>query len=93
MIEFAQSITLEIPLWQMVLLLVLLITCLSLGRYSLGLMGAVLFVMYWGYIYNFEKFFGCSLTFDYFALGFILLASLNLLLVVILFIHSFSLRE
>jgi hypothetical protein len=91
--ECIQGITLEVPLWQMAFLLVILIICLAIGRHTLGLMGAVLFVMYWGYIYNFDKFFSESCRLNHFALGFLLSGGINLLLIMILFIYAFSLKE
>ena len=43
--EFTQSTLLEIPLWHMELLMAMMILCLALRRYVLGLLGAILFIM------------------------------------------------
>jgi len=91
--EFTQIIILEVPLWQMAVLLVIMTIGLAFGRYSLGLMGAILFVMYWGYVYNFDKFFNQPFEFNYFTLCFILTGSTNAILVLILFIYAFSLKD
>ena len=91
--EFTKSIVLEVPLWQMSLLLFIMTICLAFGRYTLGLMAAILFVMYWGYIYNIDKFFNQSIGFNYFTLHFILVGGINAILVLVLFIYTFSLKD
>ena len=53
--ESTQTFMLEVPLWHMALLLTIMIACLAWRRYVLGILGAVLFVLYWGYIYNMDK--------------------------------------
>lgn len=91
--EFTYTITLEVPLWQMALLLVIMTVCLAFGRYSLGLMGAISSVMYWGYVYNFEKFFEQTSRLNYFTLWFIIIGGINAILVLVLFIYAFSFKD
>ena len=91
--EFLQNIVLEVPLWHMALLLVIMIVCLAFGRYLPGLMGAILFIMYWGYFYNLDKFLIQSFEFNYFTICFILTGGINAILVLILFIYVFSLKD
>ena len=91
--EYNQSIMLEIPLWHMVLLLVIMITCLGMRRYVLGLLGAILFIMYWGYIFNLDKFVDNPLQFNFVTVCFILTGGITSILVVALAVYSFSLKE
>jgi len=91
--EFLQNIVLEVPLWHMALLLVIMIVCLAFGRYLPGLMGAILFIMYWGYFYNLDKLLMQSFEFNYFTICFITTGVINAILVLILFIYVFSLKD
>ena len=88
--ELTQMVMLEIPLWHMAVLLTIMIACLAWRRYALGMLGAVLFILYWGYIYNMEKFVGASFTFNYVTLCFILTGGINVILVLVLTLHAFS---
>jgi hypothetical protein len=88
--EFTQTVMLEVPLWQMAVLLVIMIACLAWRRYALGMLGAVLFILYWGYIYNMDKFLDASFEFNYVTLCFILTGGINVMLVLILTLHAFS---
>jgi hypothetical protein len=91
--EFIQNIILEVPLWQMAILLVIMTICLAFGRYSLGLISAILFVIYWGYLYNFDKFFEQACRFNYFTLWFIIIAGMNVILVLVLSLYAFSMKD
>ena len=91
--EFTQSTLLEIPLWHIEILMAMMILCLALRRYVLGLLGAILFIMYWGYIWNLDKFLNQPLEFNYMTVCFILTGGITALLVVVLAVHSFSLKE
>lgn len=88
--EFTQTVMLEVPLWQMAVLLVFMIACLAWRRYALGMLGAVLFILYWGYIYNMDKFLDASFELNYVTLCFILTGGINVMLVLILTLHAFS---
>jgi len=85
-----ETVMIEVPLWHMAVLLVIMIACLTWRRYALGMLGAVLFILYWGYIYNMERFVGASFTFNYVTLCFILTGGINVILVLILTLHAFS---
>ena len=91
--EFTQNIVFEVPLWQMATLLFIMTICLAFGKYMLGLMAAILFVMYWGYVYNFDKFFNQPFEFNYFTLCFILVGGINAILLLVLFILTFSFKD
>ena len=91
--ELTQTVMLEVPLWHMALLLVIMIACLAWRRYSLGMLGAVLFILYWGYIYNMDKFLDASFTFNYVTLCFILTGGINVILVLILTLQAFSCED
>ena len=88
--EFAQAVMLEVPLWHMAVLLVIMIACLAWRRYALGMLGAVLFILYWGYIYNMDKFLNTPFEFNYVTICFILTGGMNALLILILTLHAFS---
>ena len=91
--EFTQSTLLEIPLWHIELLLVIMIICLASRRYVLGLLGTILFIMYWGYVCNLDKFLPQPLAFNYSTVCFILTGVITSLLVVALAVYTFSLKE
>ena len=91
--EFAQSTLLEVPLWHIELLLVMMIACLAMRRYVLGLLGAILCTMYWGYICNLDKFLTQPLEFNYSTVCFMLTGGITAILVVALAVYTFSLKE
>jgi hypothetical protein len=91
--EFTQSTLLEIPLWHIELLLATMILCLAMKRYVLGLLGAILFIMYWGYICNLDKFIDQPVELNYLTVCYILTGGITLLLVVALAVHALSLKE
>jgi hypothetical protein len=91
--ELTQSTLLEIPLWHIELLLVIMIACLAMRRYALGLLGAIIFTMYWGYICNLDKFLVQPLEFNFSTVCFILTGGITALLVVALAVYTFSLKE
>ena len=91
--ELTQSTLLEVPLWHLELLLVIMILCLAMRRYVLGLLGAILFTMYWGYISNLDKFLTQPLEFNYSTVCFILTGVITALLVVTLAVYALSLKE
>ena len=91
--EFTQNIVFEVPLWQMATLLFIMTICLAFGKYMLGLTIAILFIMYWGYVYNFDKFFNQPFEFNYLTLCFILVGGINAILLLVLFIFTFSLKD
>jgi hypothetical protein len=91
--ELTQSTLLEVPLWHLELLLVIMILCLAMRRYVLGLLGAILFTMYWGYICNLDKFLTQPLEFNYSTVCFILTGVITALLVVTLAVYTLSLKE
>lgn len=88
--ELTSDIVLEIPLWHMAVLLIILMSCLGFKKYAAGLFAAIIFAMYWGYVYNFDKFTLQSFQFNYAALFFFLIGALNALIVVALFLSTFS---
>ena len=91
--ELIQTMVLEVPLWQMLLLLTIMAGCLFIGRTMLGLSIAILWVMYWGYVVNFDKFAIQPFNFNSSSLSFILFAGINVLLVAVIFIYTFSLKD
>lgn len=91
--ELTSDIVLEIPLWQMAVLLIILMSCLGFKKYAAGLICAILFAMYWGYVYNFDKFAGDSTLFGSSALVFLLIGIINALILVALFLCAFCLHD
>jgi hypothetical protein len=91
--EFTGNSVLEIPLWQMAGLLIIMMSCLGFKKYAAGLIGAILFAMYWGYVYNYDKFVQPSFQFNYAALFFYLIGALNALIVIALSISAFSIDD
>lgn len=91
--EFTGNSVLEIPLWQMAGLLIIMMSCLGFKKYAAGLIGAILFAMYWGYVYNYDKFVQQSFQFNYAALFFYLIGALNALIVIALSISAFSIDD
>ena len=91
--ELTTDIVLEIPLWHMGLLLIILITCLVFKKCAAGLIGAILFVMYWIYVHNYDTFVHQSFEFNYAALFFFLIGALNALIVIALSISAFSIDD
>ena len=91
--ELTQSTLLEVPLWHIELLLVIMIVCLAMRRYALGLLGAILFTMYWGYIWNLDKFLTQPVEFNSSTVCFMLTGVITALLVVALAVYTFSLKE
>ena len=91
--EYNQSIILEVPLWHMAFLLVIMIICLAIRRYVLGLLGAILFIMYWGYVCNLDKFVDNPLQFNYVTVSFLLAGGITSILVVALAVYNFSLKD
>ena len=91
--ELTQSTLLEVPLWHLELLLIIMILCLAMRRYVLGLLGAILFTMYWGYICNLDKFLTQPLEFNCSTVCFILTGVITALLVVTLAVYTLSLKE
>jgi len=92
-VELTSDIILEIPLWHMAALLIIMMMCLALKRHATGLIGAILFTMYWGYIYNFDKFVHQSFQFNYAAVWFFILGAINAIVVTILSICAFSIDD
>jgi hypothetical protein len=90
---FTGDLMLEIPLWQMAILLIILISCLGFKKYAAGLIGAILFAMYWGYVYNYDKFVQQSFQFNYAALFFCLVGAFNALIVIALSISALSIDD
>ena len=91
--ELTNDIVLEIPLWQMVVLIIIMMSCLGFKKYAAGLIAAILFVMYWGYVYNYDKFIQQSFQFNYAALFFFLVGAFNALIVIALSISAFSIED
>ncbi len=91
--EFAQSIVLEVSLWHIDILLAVMTMCLAFGRYALGLMGAILSLIYLVYIYNFDKFFNQSFGFNCFTLCFVLTGIIIAVLFLVIFKYAFSLKD
>ncbi|MFH1624193.1 MAG: hypothetical protein ABID54_03435 [Pseudomonadota bacterium] len=76
--EAFQAMELGIPLAQMALYVGIITVCMLLRRLKLGLATSYLFVLYWGYFYNRDRFFSLSeeltaFTIVYFVCGFIIL--------------------
>lgn len=91
--ELTTDIILKIPLWHMAMLLLILIFCLGFKKYAAGLIGAILFAMYWVYVHNYDTFVQQSFQFNYAALFFYLIGALNALLVIALSICAFSMDD
>jgi len=91
--ELTTDIILKIPLWHMAMLLLILIFCLGFKKYAAGLIGAILFAMYWGYVYNYDKFVQQSFQFNYAALFFFIMGAINALIVIALSICAFSVDD
>ena len=91
--ELMSDIVLEIPLWHMAVLLIIMLTCLGFKKYAAGLIAAILFTLYWGYVYNYDKFVQQSFQFNYAALFFFMIAALNALIVIALSICAFSMDD
>jgi hypothetical protein len=91
--EFTGDLILEIPLWHMAVLLIILIACLGFKKCASGLIGAILFALYWVYVHNFDKFVHQSFQFNYAALFFFLIGALNALIVIALSISAFSIDD
>jgi len=91
--ELTSDIVLEIPLWHMALLLIIMVSCLGFKKYAAGLIAAILFAMYWGYVYNYDKFIHQSFQFNYAALFFFLIGALNAIIVIALSICAFSIDD
>jgi hypothetical protein len=91
--ELTGDLILEIPLWHMAILLIILIACLGFKKCAAGLIGAILFVMYWGYVYNYDKFVHQSFQFNYAALFFFMVGAFNALIVIALSISAFSIDD
>ena len=91
--ELMSDIVLEIPLWHMAVLLIIMLACLGFKKYAAGLIAAILFAMYWGYVYNFDKFVQQSFQFNYAALFFFLIGACNALIVIALSISAFSIDD
>jgi hypothetical protein len=91
--ELTTDIVLEIPLWHMAVLLIIMMSCLGFKKYAVGLIATILFVMYWVYVYNYDKFVHQSFQFNYAALFFFLIGALNALIVIALSISAFSMED
>lgn len=91
--ELTSTIMLEIPLWHMAVLLIIMMSCLGFKKYAAGLIGAIIFAMYWGYVYNYDKFVHQSFQFNYAALFFFLIGALNAIIVIALSICAFSIDD
>ena len=91
--EFTQDIVLEVPLWYAAILLTFMMVCLAFGRYTLGLIGAILFLVYTVYIFNFEKLFNQSFGFNCFTLCLILTGGIIAVLILVVFKYAFSLKD
>lgn len=91
--ELTSDIMLEIPLWHMAVLLIIMMSCLGFKKYAAGLIGAIIFAMYWGYVYNYDKFVHQSFQFNYAALFFFLIGALNAVIVIALSICAFSIDD
>ncbi len=91
--ELTTDIVLEIPLWHMAGLLIILMACLGFKKYAVGLVAAIIFAMYWGYVYNYDKFVHQSFQFNYAALFFFLIGALNAIIVIALSMCAFSIDD
>ena len=91
--ELTGDIVLEIPLWHMAVLLIIMLSCLGFKKYAAGLIGTILFVMYWVYVHNYDKFVHHSFQFNYSALFFCLIGAFNALIVIALSISAFSIDD
>ncbi len=91
--ELTTDIVLEIPLWHMAVLLIIMMSCLGFKKYAAGLIAAILFAMYWGYVYNYDKFVHQSFQFNYAALFFFIIGAINALIVIALSICAFSMDD
>lgn len=91
--ELTSDIVLEIPLWHMAALLLIMMAFLALRKHAAGLVGGILFLMYWGYIYNFDKFVHQSFQFNYAAVWFFIIGAINAIIVAILSICAFSIDD
>jgi len=91
--EITNDMVLEIPLWQMVVLIIIMMSCLGFKKYAAGLLAAILFAMYWGYVYNYDKFVHQSFQFNYAALFFFITGAINALIVIALSICAFSIDD
>jgi len=88
--ELISDIVLEIPLWHMAVMLIILIACLGFKKYVAGLIAAIFFVMYWGYVYNFDKFVQQPFEFNYGGVFFFIIGALNAIIVIALSICAFT---
>lgn len=91
--EWGQGITLEMPFWYMIVLLSFMMVCLAFGRYTLGLIGAVLFLIYTVYVFNFEKLFNQSFGFNCFTLCLILTGGITAVFILVTFKYVFFLKD
>lgn len=91
--EFVQGIVLEVPLWYIAVLLSFMTVCLAVGRNTLGLIGATLFLVYTVYIFNFDKLFNQSFGFNCFTLCLILTGGIIAVLILVIFKYAFSLKD
>ncbi len=91
--EFVQGVVLEVPLWYIVVLLTFMMVCLAFGRYALGLIGAVLFLVYTVYVFNLDKLFNHSFGFNCFTLCLILTGGIIAVLILVIFKYAFSLKD
>ncbi|NOQ85893.1 MAG: hypothetical protein GQ554_03305 [Deltaproteobacteria bacterium] len=93
MMEFAQGIVLAVPLWYIAVLLTFMMVCLAFGRYTLGLIGAILFLVYTVYVFNFDKLFNQSFGFNCFTLFLILTGGTIAVSILVIFKYAFSLKD
>jgi len=91
--EFVQGIVLEVPLWHTAFLLAFMVVCLAFGRYTLGLIGAILFLVYTVYVFNFDKLFNQSFGFNCFTLFLILTGGTIAVSILVIFKYAFSLKD
>ncbi len=91
--EVTGNLILEIPLWHMAILLVILIVCLGFKKCAAGLIGAILFAMYWVYVYNYDAFAHQLFQSSYASLFFCLVGACNALVVIGLSISAFSIDD
>ncbi len=87
------DIALDIPLWHMAILIIILISCLGFKKYAAGLFTAILFAMYWVYVYNFDQFIRQSFPLNRAAIFFFLIGALNALIVIALSISAFTIDD
>lgn len=93
MLNSTNTLMLEVPLWHMAVLLAIMIACLAWRRYAQGAAGAALFILYWGYVYNMDKFLASPFEFSRMSICFILTGAVNAILVLLLTLQAFACKD